>query len=86
MKTDFLIDSSLGYSIECFFLQAKKFMTLDQLVCDEEFPDCSKLLVACTPNQVSLICDCKGNISFIVFLFLLIYKMGFHLARLFASC
>ncbi|KAK3727279.1 hypothetical protein RRG08_049903 [Elysia crispata] len=39
--------------------EAKKFMTLDQLVCDEEFPDCAKLLPACSPDQVSLICDSK---------------------------
>ncbi|GFS25305.1 ribonuclease H2 subunit B, partial [Elysia marginata] len=38
---------------------AKKFMTLDQLICDEEFQDCSKLVSVCGPDQVSLICDSK---------------------------
>ncbi|RUS70413.1 hypothetical protein EGW08_021821, partial [Elysia chlorotica] len=41
------------------FVQAKKFMTLDQLVCDQDFPDCAKLLPACSADQVSLICDSK---------------------------
>ncbi|GFO48822.1 ribonuclease h2 subunit b [Plakobranchus ocellatus] len=39
--------------------ESKKFMTLDQLICDEDFPDCVKLVSLCSPDQVSLISDCK---------------------------
>ncbi|BFZ00549.1 hypothetical protein BsWGS_03589 [Bradybaena similaris] len=39
--------------------KSSRFMTLDQIVCDEDFPDCHKLLSCCTHDQLSLITDWK---------------------------
>jgi len=39
--------------------KSSQFRTLDQLVYDEDFPDCHKLLPCCSYDQLSLIADVK---------------------------
>ncbi|XP_059163656.1 ribonuclease H2 subunit B-like [Physella acuta] len=37
----------------------KRFMKLDQIVADEDFPDCHKLLTCCIDDQLELVTDWK---------------------------
>ncbi|KAK6962584.1 ribonuclease H2 subunit B [Biomphalaria glabrata] len=39
--------------------ETNRFMTLEQIVLDEEFPDSHKLVTCCNPEQLQLVSDCK---------------------------
>ncbi|CAG5119722.1 unnamed protein product [Candidula unifasciata] len=41
------------------YKKSSQFRTLDQIVCDEDFPDCHKLISCCSQDQLSLIADWK---------------------------
>ncbi|XP_033119836.1 ribonuclease H2 subunit B-like [Anneissia japonica] len=40
------------------------YMTLDQLVDDKQFPQCTRLLKCCEKCDISQVSDCKGSVEF----------------------
>ncbi|XP_045201415.1 ribonuclease H2 subunit B-like isoform X3 [Mercenaria mercenaria] len=49
--------------------QSEKFMTLDQTVCDDDFPECQRLQSCCQPELLEHVADVKGDDDFKVYRF-----------------